>query len=33
MKLKSGSETKTANLGNKSLGVSFKIFNVTRTAN
>ena len=30
---KSGSETKTASLGNKSLGQAFKIFNVTRTAN
>ena len=30
---KSGSETKTADLGNKSLGQAFKIFNVTRTAN
>ena len=28
-----GSETKTADLGNKSLGQAFKIFNVTRTAN
>ena len=30
---KSGSETKTANLGSKNLGEAFKIFNVTRTAN
>ena len=30
---KSDSETKTASLGNKSLGQAFKIFNVTRTAN
>ena len=29
----SGSETKTADLGNKNLGEAFKIFNVTRTAN
>ena len=29
---KSGSETKTANLGSKNLGGAFKIFNVTRTA-
>ena len=29
---KSGSETKTANLGSKNLGEAFKIFNVTRTA-
>ena len=29
---KNGSEEKTANLGNKSLGQAFKIFNVTRTA-
>ena len=30
---KSGSETKTASLGDRSLGQAFKIFNVTRTAN
>ena len=30
---KSGSETKTADLGSKNLGEAFKIFNVTRTAN
>ena len=30
---KSGSETKTASLGNRSLGQAFKIFNVTRTVN